>query len=99
MAEGFAKALSKPGMVDARSGGTAPFGTVSAGAIRLMAEKKIDISKHTSKELDLAFADNADAFVTLCGPLDDACPARIAKKAVSWDVGDPATPDSTEQRR
>lgn len=99
MAEGFARAYARSGTVDARSGGTQPFGHVSPKAIRLMAEKGIDISPHRSKPLDLEFADRADAFVTLCGPLDEACPARLAQKAVGWDVEDPARADEDAQRR
>lgn len=98
IAEGFARAYALPGTVDARSGGTAPFGRVSSSAVRMMAEKGIDISKHKSKPLDLAFAEKADAFVTLCGPLDGACPARLARRAVSWDVGDPDTTSIPAQR-
>ncbi len=98
MAEGFAQAYARPGMVDARSGGTAPFGYVSPAAVRSMAEKGIDISKYKSKALDLDFAGNADAFVTLCGPLDGACPAHLASRAISWDVGDPGTSSVTAQR-
>lgn len=98
MAEGFARALARPGSLDARSGGTAPFGMVSAHAVRLMAEKGIDISHHKSKPLDLEFAEDADAFVTLCGPLDDACPAHLAERAIEWDVGDPGGASVAEQR-
>lgn len=98
IAEGFARAYARPGTVDARSGGTEPFGYVGAAAIRIMAEKGIDISKHTSKPLDLTFAEKADAFITLCGPLDGACPRHLAKRAVSWDVGDPGTTSTAEQR-
>lgn len=98
IAEGFAHAYARPGTVDARSGGTAPFGYVSPAAVRLMAEKGIDISKNTSKTLDLTFAERADAFVTLCGPLDGACPAHLASRAISWDVGDPGTSSVTAQR-
>lgn len=97
MAEGFAIAYAKRGTVDVRSGGTRPFGHVNSAAIRLMAEKGIDISKHSSKLIDLKFADTADAFVTLCGPVDDACPARIAKKAIDWDLPDPGGLGPREQ--
>lgn len=99
IAEGFAKAYARPGSADIRSGGTIPSGLVHAGAIRLMAEKGIDISGHSSKAIDLAFAAKADAFITLCGPVDDACPARIAKRAIDWNMPDPSGSDEAERRR
>lgn len=99
IAEGFALAYAKPGSADIRSGGTAPSGVVHSGAIRLMAEKGIDISRHSSKPIDLEFAAKADAFITLCGPVDDACPARIAKRAIDWNISDPSWSDDSERRR
>ncbi|HLE47090.1 MAG TPA: arsenate reductase ArsC [Candidatus Thermoplasmatota archaeon] len=99
IAEGFAKAYAKPGTVDVRSGGTNPSGVVHGGAIRIMKERGIDISRHASKIIDLEFADRADAFITLCGPMDDACPARIAKKAIDWNLPDPSWSTEDEQRR
>lgn len=99
MAEGFARVHAQPGTVDVRSGGTSPFGYVSPAAIRLMAEKGVDISKFQSKSLDFDFAKAADAFVTLCGPLDGECPAHVAKRAVPWDVRDPGNASVNEQRQ
>lgn len=99
IAEGFAKTYAKPGMVDVRSGGTAPFGHISPAAARLMGEKGIDISKHESKPIDHEFALRADAFITLCGPLDDACPATVASRAIVWDVRDPGNASVLEQRQ
>jgi arsenate reductase (thioredoxin) len=98
IAEGFARAYGRPGAVDVRSGGTSPFGYVSPAAIRLMAEKGIDIKNQQSKAIELAFARSCDAFVTLCGPLDGTCPANIAKRAIPWDVRDPGNASVAEQR-
>lgn len=99
IAEGFARAYAQPGTVEVRSGGTQPAGFVHPAAIRIMREKGIDISRHASKAIDLGFADAAEAFITLCGPVDDACPARIAKRAVDWDTPDPSWSTEAEQRR
>jgi len=99
IAEGFAKAYAKPGAADVRSGGTNPSGVVHRGAIRIMKERGIDIAGHTSKVIDLTFADAADAFITLCGPMDDACPARIAKRALDWSLPDPSWSSDEEQRK
>lgn len=99
IAEGFAKAYAKPGAADIRSGGTMPSGVVHSGAIRLMAERGIDIRGHSSKVIDLEFAAKADAFVTLCGPVDDACPARIAKRAIDWNMPDPSWGTDEDRRK
>jgi arsenate reductase len=99
IAEGFALAHVRPGAAEIQSGGTQPFGFVSPKAVRLMKDRGIDISRHTSKPLDLAFASQAEAFVSLCGPLDDSCPRAIAKKVLQWDIGDPSGTDPDEQRR
>jgi arsenate reductase len=74
-------------------------GVVHPRAIRAMREVGIDISRQTSKPIDVAFADRADAFVTLCGPVDGACPARVAKKAIDWPTADPTWGDDEEVRR
>ncbi|HEX9816956.1 MAG TPA: hypothetical protein VGB18_08240, partial [Candidatus Thermoplasmatota archaeon] len=58
----------------------------------------IDISKNQSKSLDLDFAETADAFVTLCGPLEGACPAHLARRAISWEVGEPGATGLPAQR-
>lgn len=99
IAEGFARAYARPGAVEVRSGGTQPAGFVHPGAIRVMREKGIDISRQTSKPIDLAFAGQAEAFITLCGPVDDACPARIAQRAIDWSLPDPSWSTDEEQRR
>lgn len=99
MAEGFARHLARPGTVEARSGGTAPAGFVHPKAVRAMQERGIDIGHHTSKTLDLDFARHADAFITLCGPLDDACPRAVAERAIDWSLPDPAGADDATVRR
>jgi arsenate reductase len=99
MAEGFARHLGDPARLEVRSGGTMPAGFVHPAAIRLMKEKGIDISTHHSKPIDLVFAETADAVVTLCGPLDEACPAHIVKRVTDWTMDDPTYGDATEQRQ
>ena len=89
MAEGWARHLARPGTLDARSGGTAPMGYVHPAAIRAMKERGVDITGHASKVLDLSFAQRADAFITLCGPLDDACPRPLVEKVIDWSMPDP----------
>lgn len=90
MAEGLARAIAKPGTVDVRSGGTNPAGFVHARAIRTMKARGIDISGQRSKPIDLAFAEKADAVITLCGPLDESCPRHINERVVDWTMEDPS---------
>lgn len=90
MAEGLARTLARPGSVEVRSGGTQPAGFVHPAGIRAMREREIDISGHTSKTIDVEFARRADAFITLCGPLDDSCPRALAQRAVEWPTPDPS---------
>ena len=99
IAEGFGRAYAGPGTVEVRSGGTNPSGIVHPAAIRLMREKGIDIAGQHSKLLDLEFAAKADAFVTLCGPLDDQCPRPLAQRVVDWSMEDPVGASEDEQRR
>ncbi len=89
VAEGFTRAWADPEKVEVRSGGTNPAGVVSSRAVATMQELGIDISDQKSKPLDIEYARDADVFVTLCGPLDDACPRAVAKKAVDWGMTDP----------
>lgn len=98
MAEGLARALAQPGALDVRSGGTDPAGFVHPDAIRLMKERGVDIARHTSKRIDLEFAKTADAVITLCGPLDDACPRTVAEQAVDWSLPDPSWGGDNEVR-
>lgn len=96
MAEGLGRALALPGTVEVRSGGTQPAGFVHPKAIRAMKRRGIDIGHHTSKALDLSFAASADAIVTLCGPLDGACPAPLFPKVIDWTMPDPSWSDDAE---
>ena len=87
MAEGFCKALGVSGVV-CKSGGTKPSGRLQPEAVKVMAERGVDISGHHSKPIDEAFAARADLIVTMgCG--DDACPAFIGKPVEDWELKDP----------
>lgn len=93
MAEGFVRAWADLDRVEVKSGGTNPAGVVSRRAVAAMKDVGIDISDQASKPLDLDYARQADVFVTLCGPLDAACPSAIAEKAVDWSMQDPVHGD------
>ena len=99
IAEAWARHLAEPGSIEVRSGGTAPASAVHARLGILLREKGIAVEGARPKPIDLEFAEQADFFITLCGPLDAACPARIARKAVDWNVDDPSWSSEGEMRR
>lgn len=99
MAEGFAKHYADQARVEIRSGGTLPSGVVHPKVVRAMAQRGIDISSHTSKGLDFDFATKADAFVSLCGPLDEACPRHLHERVMDWNMPDPGVGSEDELDR
>lgn len=94
MAEGFARAAGG----QAYSAGTEPAGYVHPLAVKVMAEKKIDISGHSSKKLELSFAHNMDAVITVCGEADEACPVIPHVNRFHWPIPDPAKAEGTPEQ-
>jgi arsenate reductase len=88
MAQGFARALGGP-KVEARSGGSKPFGHVLPEAITAMRENGIDISGQGSQGFDEEWIRNECELVVTMGCGDDACPAFAGKRMVDWDLPDP----------
>lgn len=88
MAEGFARAYAD-GRAESASAGTAPAASVAPFAVQVMREKGVDISRQRPKPLDLDIARRADVVVTLCAEADEACPATLLPRIVSWDIEDP----------
>ncbi|RMD87686.1 MAG: arsenate reductase ArsC [Candidatus Dadabacteria bacterium] len=72
MAEGWAKAL-KGGEIDAYSAGIKAHG-LNPNAVKVMKEVGIDISSHTSKEVESLKNIKFDAVITLCGNAHETCP-------------------------
>ena len=96
MAEGFARALAG-GPIDVHSAGSRPSGRVHPSAIRLMAERGIDIGTQRSKGLDALPAGIWDDIVTMgCG---DACPHLPARRRHDWDLPDPEGMNDDDYRR
>ncbi|MEE8199404.1 MAG: arsenate reductase ArsC [Thermoplasmata archaeon] len=97
MAEGFARHYAPRGVL-VRSGGVKPASEVSPAAVRLMGERGIDISRHTPKQVDRAFASQADRIVTMgCSP-EEACPADVLDRAEEWSLSDPGGMGEAEAR-
>jgi arsenate reductase (thioredoxin) len=93
MAEGFARAAG----AEAYSAGTEPAGYVHPLAVKVMAEKGIDISGHSSKGLDLEFAQTTDAVITVCGEANEACPVIPVNNRAHWPISDPAKATGTPE--
>ena len=93
MAEAFARAAG----AQAYSAGTEPAGYVHPMAVKVMAEKGIDISGQTSKPLDLDLAQAMNAVITVCGDADEACPVILHASRLHWPIADPAKATGTEE--
>jgi protein-tyrosine-phosphatase len=87
MAEGFVRNLGEE-LSRAYSAGSRPSGEVDPRAVRLMAEKGVDLAGQRSTGLaDLPEGVTWDYVVTMgCG---DACPHLPAVHRLDWDLPDP----------
>ena len=72
MAEGFARHFGQ-GRVEAHSAGMAP-STLNPHAVRVMQEKRLDISGQQSKAFNWDLARQMDVVVTVCGHANESCP-------------------------
>jgi arsenate reductase (thioredoxin) len=81
----FERAAS--GHHEARSAGTEPAQRVHPGAVTVMREDGIDVSRRVPRLLTDDLARWADVVVTMgCG---DACPVIPGKRYIDWDLRDP----------
>lgn len=89
IAEGFARALGAD-VIEAHSAGLEPKG-IHPLTPKVMAEKGIDLTMHTSKGFHIADAAGADLVITLCGNADERCPFLPARvRRCHWPIEDPA---------
>lgn len=96
MAEGFARHYGK-GLVEASSAGLEPKG-VNSLAIKVMAEKQVDISSQTSKALDLGTARKMDLVITVCSHAESRCPVFPPHvQRLHWPTEDPVWFTGTEE--
>lgn len=86
MAEGWTRAL-KGDVIDVYSAGIETHG-LNPNAVKVMAEAGVDISNHTSKNVNTLFAVPLDYVVTVCGHADETCPSfpgKVRKVHVGFD--------------
>ena len=96
-AEGLARALGGD-RVEVWSAGIEPKG-VHPLAMRAMAERNIDISQQSSKDLSAVPAD-PDVVITLCDNAADRCPAFPGRvQRVHWSLPDPAAMAGPDDER
>ena len=72
MAEGFLQSLDN--RITVRSAGTNATGKLNPKAVEVMKEVGIDISHHTSKNVDLFLNEAWDYVITVCGGAKETCP-------------------------
>jgi len=89
MAEGFARQLA-PQDWQIASAGVEQHG-LNPLAVKVMAERGIDISQQQSKLIDNDYLQHSDMVITLCGDARDKCPMTpptVVKR--HWPLPDPA---------
>jgi arsenate reductase len=98
MAEGFLKSFHPDWEV--LSAGTQPAAKVNPFAIRVMAEKNIDITGENPKLVDQFIRDEFDYVVTVCDNAREVCPVFIGKVKHRVHIGfeDPADAVGTEEQ-
>lgn len=89
MAEGILRNVADD-LFEIYSAGSAPAGYVHPKAIEVLKEIGIDISSHTSKNLDQFLDAGINTVVTVCGNADHACPTFPGKvDRFHWGFEDP----------
>jgi protein-tyrosine-phosphatase len=85
------------GTVDARSAGSHPK-TLHPNAVRVMAERGVDISDRPTKSLTRFVRNRFDRVITLCDKVREICPDFPgAPIAAHWSIADPAAAGVTDE--
>ena len=85
------------GAVDARSAGSRPK-PLHPNAVRVMAERGIDISGRPTKSLTRFTRNRFDRVITLCDKVREVCPEFPgAPIAAHWSIADPAAAGDTDE--
>lgn len=89
MAEGFGREYAN-GLWEVYSAGTNPKG-VHPLAVKVMAERGVDISHQYSKSMTIEEIEEMDLLVTLCGEARESCPLTPGSvERLHWPIQDPA---------
>jgi len=99
MAEGFLKSFDKN--LEVFSAGTKVEKKVNSYAVKVMAEKGIDISKQYPKDVDIYLKETFDYVITVCDGAKEVCPVFIGNVKHRMHIGfaDPANATGTEEEK
>lgn len=85
MAHGFLQSFDR--RLQIASAGTEASGKLNPKAVEVMKEIGIDISRHTSDQVDLYLNDEWDYVITVCGGANETCPAFLGKVKHRLHIG------------
>lgn len=98
MAEGFLRAMAGD-RFEAQSAGTEKT-SVNPLAIKVMAERDIDLGAHTSKVYDGLMKEHWDYLITVCDDANERCPfVPGSVKRLHWSFEDPSRAKGSEEER
>jgi arsenate reductase (thioredoxin) len=98
MAEGLLRSIAGD-RFEVQSAGTEST-SVHPLAIRVMAERGIDISGHTSKVLTESMRASGDYLITVCDDANERCPfVPGIRKRLHWSLEDPSRATGTDEER
>lgn len=85
MAHGFLQSFDS--RLTVCSAGTEASGRLNLSAVKVMAEAGIEISHHTSDQVDQYLSEEWDYVITVCGGANEACPAFMGKVKKRLHIG------------
>jgi arsenate reductase len=85
MAHGFLQSFDS--RLQVASAGTEASGKLNLKAVEVMKEIGIDISHHTSDQVDMYLDDEWDYVITVCGGANETCPAFLGKVRHRLHIG------------
>ncbi len=85
MAHGFLQSFDS--RLQVASAGTEASGKLNPKAVEVMKEIGIDISHHTSDQVDMYLDDEWDYVITVCGGANETCPAFLGKVRHRLHIG------------
>ena len=85
MAHGFLQSFDPT--ITVCSAGTQASGKLNEKAVAVMKETGVDISHHTSDQVDKYLNDQWDYVITVCGGANEACPAFLGKVKHRLHIG------------
>jgi arsenate reductase (thioredoxin) len=77
MAQGFLQSFDKN--IEVNSAGTNPAARINPGAVKVMAEVGIDISRNSPKSVDEFLNEQWDYVITVCDDANETCPVFTGK--------------------